>query len=87
MKTGNRLSRNNWVIGDFVWTGMDYLGETGIGQFISADKKEDYFLQPWPWYNAWCGDIDICGFKKPQSFYRDVVWGQSQTGNSRSYAD
>jgi beta-galactosidase len=28
----------------------------------------------WPWYNAYCGDIDICGFKKPQSYYRDVVW-------------
>jgi beta-galactosidase len=32
----------------------------------------------WPWYNAWCGDIDICGFKKPQSYYRDVVWRRSQ---------
>jgi len=28
----------------------------------------------WPWYNAYCGDIDICGFKKPQSYFRDVVW-------------
>ena len=33
---------------------------------------------PWPWFNAWCGDIDVCGFKKPQSFYRDVVWRRSQ---------
>jgi beta-galactosidase len=33
---------------------------------------------PWPWFNAWCGDIDVCGFKKPQSYYRDVVWGRSQ---------
>ncbi len=32
---------------------------------------------PWPWFNAWCGDLDICGFKKPQSFYRDVVWQRS----------
>ena len=33
---------------------------------------------PWPYYNAWCGDIDVCGFKKPQSYYRDVVWRRSQ---------
>ena len=30
---------------------------------------------PFPWHNAWCGDIDICGFKKPQSSYRDTLWG------------
>lgn len=28
----------------------------------------------WPWYNAWCGDIDFCGDKKPQSYYRDILW-------------
>ena len=33
---------------------------------------------PWPWHDAWCGDIDVCGFKKPQSYYRDVVWRRSQ---------
>lgn len=29
---------------------------------------------PWPWFDAGCGDIDVCGFQKPQSRYRDVVW-------------
>ncbi len=28
----------------------------------------------WPWTNAWCGDLDLCGFKKPQSWFRDVLW-------------
>ena len=32
----------------------------------------------WPWYNAWCGDIDICGEKKPQSYYRDIVWKERE---------
>jgi beta-galactosidase len=61
------------VIGDFVWTGMDYLGEAGIGQ-ASLDSVQMKF----PWFNGFCGDISILGFKKPQSFYRDVVWGRSQ---------
>jgi beta-galactosidase len=32
----------------------------------------------WPWVGAWCGDIDLIGDQKPQSRYRDVVWGISQ---------
>ncbi|MCF8226901.1 MAG: DUF4982 domain-containing protein [Bacteroidales bacterium] len=68
-----------YVIGDFVWTGMDYIGESGIGHHkYSADPEDETSgLKSWPWYNAWCGDIDLIGNKKPQSYYRDVVWGQS----------
>jgi beta-galactosidase len=62
-----------YVIGDFVWTGMDYLGEAGIGQASLDSVKMAY-----PWFNGYCGDISILGFKKPQSFYRDVVWGRSK---------
>jgi beta-galactosidase len=57
--------------------GEDYFGESGIGHSVPGTEKES-FLMPWPWYNAWCGDIDVCGFKKPQSYYRDVVWRRSQ---------
>lgn len=68
------VEKHHYVIGDFVWTAMDYLGESGIGHaFVNKDAK-DQFALGWPWYNAYCGDIDICGFKKPQSYYRDVVW-------------
>ena len=74
-----QVEKHPWVIGDFVWTGMDYLGETGIGhtQYLSKDQK-DVFAMTWPWFNAWCGDIDITGDKKPQMLYRDVIWGNSQ---------
>jgi beta-galactosidase len=71
-----QVEKHPYVIGDFVWTAMDYFGESGIGHTTPSNKKDD-FLMPWPWYNAYCGDIDVCGFKKPQSFYRDVVWGRS----------
>ena len=68
---------HSWVIGDFVWTAFDYFGESGIGHTWLSNEK-DSFLKPYPWFNAWCGDIDVCGFKKPQSYYRDVVWRRSQ---------
>jgi beta-galactosidase len=71
------VEKHPYVIGDFTWTAMDYLGESGIGHSVTGSGRDPFFMS-WPWFNAWCGDIDICGFKKPQSFYRDVVWGRSQ---------
>jgi len=70
-----QVEKDSWVIGDFVWTGMDYLGESGIGH-VYYDKNAG-FSMPWPWYNSWCGDIDITGQKKAQSYFRDVLWGRS----------
>lgn len=63
-----------YVLGDFVWTSMDYLGESGIGHTSVGKDTDKQFSPGWPWYNSYCGDIDICGFKKPQSYYRDVMW-------------
>ncbi len=71
------VEKHPYIIGDFVWTAMDYFGESGIGHAVPS-TQQDSFLMPWPWFDAWCGDIDACGFKKPQSYYRDVVWRRSQ---------
>ena len=62
-----------WVIGDFVWTGFDYIGESSIGWLGHPQNKNFY-----PWNLAFCGDIDICGWKRPQSFYRDALWKKDQ---------
>ena len=72
--------KHPYVLGDFVWTGIDYIGEVGIGnaQYVDKNDKTKYaFSRPWPWFLSYCGDIDITGGKKPQSLYRDVVWGRS----------
>lgn len=62
-----------YLIGDFVWTAMDYLGEAGIAHSVLSNEPNPFFMG-WPWVNAWCGDLDLCGFRKPQSYYRDIVW-------------
>ena len=62
-----------YVLGDFVWTSLDYLGESGIGRVYFENEGES-FLGTYPWHQANCGDIDLCGFKRPQSYYRDIVW-------------
>ncbi len=117
---------NPFIIGEFVWTAMDYLGESGIGAWaygtpeqaaqagkVSAaiselvDKffvamangvdlaaamaqKPDpavmsimTFLMPgYPWHAAQSGDLDLTGYRKPQSHYRDILWN----GGDRVYA-
>ncbi len=36
----------------------------------------------YPWHAANCGDIDLTGYRKPQSYYRDILWN----GGDRVYA-
>jgi len=62
-----------WVIGDFVWTSFDYIGEASIG-WLGYWQRQHFY----PWNLAYCGDIDICGWKRPQSYYRDVLWKPNQ---------
>jgi len=73
------VEANNYVLGDFVWTAIDYLGESGIGHAsIASGQAHDVFSPPFPWFNSYCGDIDLIGNKKPQSYFRDVVWRRSK---------
>ena len=68
------VEKHPYVIGDFIWTAMDYVGEAGIGSASIRKSGNQSQFQDWPWFNGWCGDIDLIGQKKPQSYYRDVVW-------------
>jgi beta-galactosidase len=61
-----------WAVGDFVWTAVDYLGESGIGWMgYSQDWQK---LGPYPWHLAYCGEIDATGRKRPAAYYREVLW-------------
>ncbi len=132
-----------YVIGDFVWTGMDHLGESSIGNAqlntpgrapggggglgggagaaggaqpapggagaarpgaapgaagagapsgasaaqgppapgtfgaMMAGGSSSISL-PFPWFNCYCGDIDLTGQPKAQWFHRRVIWGLSK---------
>lgn len=106
---------NSYILGEFVWTSMDYLGESGIGAWGEGTPKQasqaeqmgrfmkvfttkmgengqgpfDGKAPPaspmfpgYPWFGSYCGDLDITGFRKPQSYYRDILWN----GGDRVYA-
>ncbi|NUU21235.1 MAG: glycoside hydrolase family 2 protein [Streptomycetaceae bacterium] len=65
------------VIGDFTWTGWDYLGEVGIGEprYLSEETPQAVTGAPYPHLLAGCGDIDITGHRRPASYYREIVFG------------
>lgn len=66
------------VIGDFTWTGWDYIGEAGVG--IPAYRPgEGGFGSKFPCQLAFCGDIDITGFRRPASYFREIVFGLRNT--------
>lgn len=71
------VKKNPYVIGDFVWTAIDYRGEAGVANTGYFSKMPKRIFPQWPWFNAFCGDLDFVGHKKPQSYYRDVVWDRS----------
>jgi len=49
---------NDYVIGDFIWTGIDYLGESG----------------PFPRRGSRAGNIDLAGGKKAGFYQRAAYW-------------
>jgi beta-galactosidase len=54
---------NNYVAGQFLWTGIDYLGE--------ANR--------WPNRGSSAGLLDLCGFKKPNAWFRQSLWSDKPT--------
>ena len=69
-----------YVIGDIVWTGLDYLGESGIGRYYyEGERPGEHYVdggQP-DWHGAYCGDVDITGWRKPISHYREILWNSN----------
>lgn len=65
--------KNAACLGDFTWTGWDYIGESGIG--ITRYNEKKAFGEEYPVYLAYCGDLDITGYRMPISYYREIVFG------------
>jgi beta-galactosidase len=48
----------------------------------NAKAMMEIFFHLYPWHAAVCGDLDLTGFRRPQSYYRDIIWN----GGDRVYA-
>ena len=82
------VKKHPYVIGYFVWTGTDNLGEAGRGMPQLRDIVPDpgnsqsagggFSRESWPVFTNYQGDIDLIGNKKVPSYYQHVVWGKSK---------
>ncbi|WMI65695.1 glycoside hydrolase family 2 TIM barrel-domain containing protein [Aestuariibaculum sp. YM273] len=77
----NLVQQHNYIIGDFVWTAMDYLGESGIGRYYYPGEPhgEHWEANLYPWHGAYCGDIDLTGWRKPISHYRNMLYNDNES--------
>ncbi len=63
-----------YLIGDFMWTAWDYLGEAGLGAWgYTPDSKG--FNKPYPWLLADTGAMDILGDPNGELFLAQAAWG------------
>jgi len=53
---------NEWIAGQFVWSGFDYHGEP------------DPFEDMWPAHSSYFGIVDMCGFPKDRYYLYQSVW-------------
>lgn len=63
LKAWKAVRDNDFIFGQFIWTGFDYLGEAG----------------PWPSRGFTTGMIDLAGNIKPNGYFRRALWLDSPT--------
>ncbi|MEZ4777304.1 MAG: glycoside hydrolase family 2 TIM barrel-domain containing protein [Bacteroidia bacterium] len=77
-----------YVIGNFAWVAMDYLGEAGVGlSRVVPDVPSTesgmgalgmfFSRDSWPIFNDFQGDIDLIGNRKSRYYHQLVVWRKS----------
>lgn len=72
-KNWKQVKKYPYLIGDFMWTAWDYLGEAGIGAWSYTGGMP--FNRPYPWVLSGAGVIDILGRTDGSCRYASTVWG------------
>ena len=62
------------LIGDFMWTGWDYLGEAGLGTVRYQNRKTKQDAHAGLIISGGAGIIDICGKKRPEVGWGKLIW-------------
>lgn len=65
--------KNPRIVGDFVWAGMDYLGEVGVGSWEYKDYAPEFDHGP-GWITAGSGRIDLTGKPLAEAGYTKTAF-------------
>lgn len=63
------------LVGDFMWTAWDYLGEVGIGAWSYSDDPA-MASRSYPWLTAGAGALDLIGNPTGEAFWAKAVWSK-----------
>lgn len=74
-KNWQAVTKYPYLLGDFMWTAWDYLGEVGIGGWSYEPQMGIVFEKPYPWILADAGAIDLIGTVGAEAKYASTVWG------------
>lgn len=74
-KNWKMVERYPWLIGDFMWTAWDYLGEAGIGAWAYTEDGKG-FNKPYPWLLADAGAFDILGNPTGELYLAQAAWNE-----------
>lgn len=73
-KNWEMVKKYPYLIGDFMWTAWDYIGEAGLGTWTFHEDAKG-FDKPYPWLLADTGAFDILGEPNGEAMLAKVVWG------------
>ena len=68
-----QVEKHPYLIGDFMWTAWDYLGEVGLGAW-AYEPDGATFHKKYPWLLADAGAFDILGNGNAEAGLAAVVW-------------
>ncbi len=74
-KNWDMVRQYPYLIGDFMWTAWDYIGEAGIGAWAYTPDGVG-FNKPYPWLLADSGAFDILGNPTGELYWAGAVWGK-----------
>lgn len=77
-KNWKTVKKYPYLIGDFMWTAWDYLGEAGLGAWAYTPDGKG-FNKPYPWLLADCGALDILGNPNGELYLAQAAWGMLDT--------
>ena len=74
LKTWEKIRNMPYIIGDFMWTAWDYLGEGGLAA-VDYGKSLGAYNKPYPIISANCGAFDLIGHKDHAGHLASIAWG------------